>query len=87
MSLDNQTIMSGNQSLVYCIQWTKRVERIVFYGKKSLNIKKHRGFQSNCEIIANFLMTRNIELLRYNVLYNICTYRVESFIYYHPKKA
>ena len=85
MSLDNQIIMSGNQSLDYCIQWTKRVERIVFYGKKSVNLKKHRGFQSNCEIIVNFLMTRNIELLRYNVLYNICTYRVELFYLLPPQ--
>jgi hypothetical protein len=29
MSLDNQIIMSGNQSLDYCIQWTKRATRTV----------------------------------------------------------
>jgi hypothetical protein len=40
MSLDNQIIMSGIQSLVYCIQWTKRVEQIVFYGKKIFKPKE-----------------------------------------------
>ena len=56
--------------------------------EKSLNPKKHVVFSQivKLRIIVNFLMPRNIELLRYNVLYNICTYHIDIFDLLPPQE-